>query len=225
MHAFTRGGILIRKTSLRLSVTLSLLLSKPVRVHSTKARRELWCVWVWSRILDTEEALTHWGLLRQGGKTMLLVMLMADANTLLHLASSSGLNLLYPHIKYFIFPQYRFIIVLALLFSFQMYIEISILVAKRLWLTSARRVWFHLWTQINDLFIGYIRQNFIWVRNLKYHQILFEFGIVLKIQVSWFDFLGFSSSYLWVRCNMLHSVLKLLLSPKYRGLLYWNWML
>jgi hypothetical protein len=80
-----------------------------------KESYRVWCVWVWSRILDTEEALTHWGLLRQGGKTMLLLMLMADANTLLHLTSSSALRLLYPHIKYFILPQCRFIIVLVIL--------------------------------------------------------------------------------------------------------------
>jgi len=27
----------------------------------------VWCVWVWSWILDSEEALAHWGLLRNGG--------------------------------------------------------------------------------------------------------------------------------------------------------------
>jgi hypothetical protein len=27
----------------------------------------LWCVWVWSRSLDNEEAPAHWGLLRHGG--------------------------------------------------------------------------------------------------------------------------------------------------------------
>jgi len=86
-------------------------------------------------------------------------------------------------------PQCRFVIVLVLLFSFQMYIEMSNLVTKRLWLTSARQVWFHLWTQINDLFIEQVTQTLIWVRNLKWHQILFESGMVPKIQVSWFIFL------------------------------------
>ena len=28
----------------------------------------MWCVWVWSWILDNEEALAHWGLLRHGKK-------------------------------------------------------------------------------------------------------------------------------------------------------------
>ena len=46
---------------------------------------------------------------------MLLVMLLSDGNTLLHLASNSDLRLLYTHIKYFIMPQSRFIIVLVLL--------------------------------------------------------------------------------------------------------------
>ena len=27
---------------------------------------QVWCVWVWSWILDNEEALAHWGLLRHG---------------------------------------------------------------------------------------------------------------------------------------------------------------
>jgi len=64
---------------------------------------------------------------------MLLVirpMLLADANTLLHLTSSSALRLLYPNIKYFIMSQCRFIIVFVLLFSFQMYVEISNLVTN-----------------------------------------------------------------------------------------------
>jgi len=27
---------------------------------------QVWCVWVWSRSLDNEYALAHWGLLRNG---------------------------------------------------------------------------------------------------------------------------------------------------------------
>jgi hypothetical protein len=29
---------------------------------------QVWCVWVWSWILDNEEALAHWGLLHHGKK-------------------------------------------------------------------------------------------------------------------------------------------------------------
>ena len=32
---------------------------------------QVWCVWVWSWILDNEEALAHWGLLRHGKKSYL----------------------------------------------------------------------------------------------------------------------------------------------------------
>ena len=35
--------------------------------HSSRGVR-LWCVWVWSWILDNEEALAHWGLLCRGKK-------------------------------------------------------------------------------------------------------------------------------------------------------------
>jgi hypothetical protein len=83
-------------------------------ITSPKESYRMWCVRVWSRILDTEEALVHWGMLRQRGKTVLLDMLLADANTLLHLASNSALRLLYPYNKYFIKPQCRFFIVLVL---------------------------------------------------------------------------------------------------------------
>ena len=38
------------------------LITRPDESH------RLWCVWVWSRSLDNEDALAHWGQLRHGGE-------------------------------------------------------------------------------------------------------------------------------------------------------------
>ena len=72
----------------------------------------VWCVWVWSWIVDNEEALAHWGLLRHGKLWLLLLLtylLTPWSRVLLEKLTGSAASQEIPHI----FGTRRFLTVLT----------------------------------------------------------------------------------------------------------------